>query len=342
MQLKRGFASDNNSGVHPDILKAIENANVQHAIAYGGDPFTQKAEEKFKKIFGTESSVYFVFLGTAANVLSLKALTNSFNSVICAETAHIQVDECGAPEKFTGCKLIPIATNDGKITPDQVSQHLHGFGFEHHSQPKVISITQSTELGTIYSTSEIKALADLAHKHNMYLHVDGARIANACASLGISIQEMIVNTGVDVISFGGTKNGLMFGEAVVFLKKGLDENFKYYRKQAMQLASKMRFVSAQFLAYFENDLWLKNARHSNEMAQLLAKEVAQLPYVTITQTVCANGVFAIIPKEIIPQLQEKYFFYVWNEFTSEVRWMTSWDTQPEDIHGFVDLLKSFR
>lgn len=342
MQLKRGFASDNNSGVHPNILKAIENANVQHAIAYGGDPFTQQAEEKFKEIFGRESSVYFVFLGTAANVLSLKALTNSFHSVICAETAHIQVDECGAPEKFTGCKLIPIATSNGKITPDQVSQHLHGFGFEHHSQPKVLSITQSTELGTIYSSSEIKALADLVHKYNMYLHVDGARIANACASLGISIQEMILNTGVDVISFGGTKNGLMFGEAVVFLKKGLDENFKYYRKQAMQLASKMRFVSVQFLAYFENDLWLKNARHSNEMAQLLAKEVAQVPYVKITQPVYANGVFAIVPKEIIPQLQEKYFFYVWNEFTFEVRWMTSWDTQPEDIHGFVELLKSLQ
>jgi threonine aldolase len=342
MQLIRGFASDNNSGAHPYILKAIEKANTQHAIAYGGDPFTQQAEEKFREIFGTESSVYFVFLGTAANVLSIKALTESFHAVICAETAHIQTDECGAPEKFTGCKLIPIETSDGKISPELIAKHLHGFEFEHHSQPKIISITQSTELGTIYSTKEIKLLADLAHKYNMYLHVDGARIANAAATLGISLKEMVTGTGVDVLSFGGTKNGLMFGEAIVFLKEGLDHNFKYYRKQGMQLASKMRFISSQFLAYFENDLWLKNAQHSNAMAKLLAKEVAQVPYVKITQPVYANGVFAIVPKEIVPKLQDKYFFYVWNEQTSEVRWMTSWDTQPEDIYGFVELLKTFK
>lgn len=339
MQLKRGFASDNNSGVHPDILKAIEAANFRHAIAYGGDPFTQLAEEKFREIFGVETSVYFVFLGTAANVLSIKALTDSYHAVICAETAHIQTDECGAPEKFTGCKLIPIDTSDGKISPELIAKHLHGFEFEHHSQPKIISITQSTELGTIYSLTELRNLANLAHAYNMYLHVDGARIANAAASLGVSLKEMIAETGVDVLSFGGTKNGLMFGEAIVFLKKGLDRNFKYYRKQGMQLSSKMRFISSQFLAYFENDLWLKNAQHANAMAKLLASEVAQIPFVKITQPVSANGVFAIVPKEIIPKLQEKYFFYVWNEQTSEVRWMTSWDTQPEDIYGFAEMLK---
>jgi threonine aldolase len=339
MQLKRGFASDNNSGVHPDILKAIEAANFRHAIAYGGDPFTQLAEEKFREIFGVETSVYFVFLGTAANVLSIKALTDSYHAVICAETAHIQTDECGAPEKFTGCKLIPIDTSDGKISPELIAKHLHGFEFEHHSQPKIISITQSTELGTLYSLAEIRNLANLAHAYNMYLHVDGARIANAAASLGVSCKEMIAETGVDVLSFGGTKNGLMFGEAIVFLKKGLDRNFKYYRKQGMQLSSKMRFISSQFLAYFENDLWMKNAQHANAMAKLLASEVAQIPFVKITQPVCANGVFAIVPKEIIPKLQEKYFFYVWNEQTSEVRWMTSWDTQPEDIYGFAEVLK---
>src|ERR1035437_5542982 len=278
---KRGFASDNNAGVHPDILKAIVNANSGHAIAYGGDFYTEQAIEKFKKYFGDHVSVYFVFLGTAANVLSLKALTNSYHAVICADTAHIHTDECGAPEKFNGCKLITVPTGNGKITPEEIKKHLHGFGFEHHAQPKVISITQSTEMGSVYSLQEIKTLANLAHEHEMYLHVDGARIANAAVSLGKSFKEMITDSGVDILSFGGTKNGLMYGEAVIFLKEGLDENFKYYRKQGMQLASKMRFIAAQFLGYFENELWRKNAEHANHMAQLLAREIATIKEITI-------------------------------------------------------------
>lgn len=338
MNFKHGFASDNNSGVHPAIMNAMVKANDGHVIAYGNDYYTQQAENKFCEIFGNQSSVYFVFLGTGANVLSLQALTEPFHSIICAETAHIQVDECGAPEKFTGCKLLPIETTDGKISPDRIIKHLHGFGFEHHSQPRVISITQPTESGTLYTPDEIKSLADLAHHHNMYLHVDGARIANAAAVLNISFKEMITDTGVDVLSFGGTKNGMMYGEAIIFLKKGLDENFKYYRKQAMQLVSKMRFISAQFLAYFENDLWLKNAQHSNAMAKLLAEKVNKIPFIKITQPVQANGVFAVVPKHIIPELQKHYFFYVWNEPTGEVRWMTSWDTTVEDVNGFVELL----
>lgn len=337
--MKRGFASDNNASVHPDVLKAIAEANEGHALAYGNDLFTRKAIECFKKEFGDQVSVYFVFLGTGANVLSLRALTDSYNAVICSATAHIQVDECGAPEKFTGCKLIPVPSVDGKITVDEVQKHLHGFSFEHHAQPKVISITQSTELGTVYSTAEIKELADLAHQHNMYLHMDGARIANAAVSLGTSFKEMIVDTGVDVLSFGGTKNGLMYGEAIVFLKPGLDQNFMYYRKQGMQLASKMRYLSVQFLAYFEQELWKKNATHANNMAQLLAKEISGLKDIRITQKVQANGVFAIVPPEIIPELQNEFFFYMWNEFTNEVRWMTSWDTTEEDIYAFVALLK---
>lgn len=337
--MKRGFASDNNAGVHPDIMKALENANVGHCVGYGDDPFTQEAKEIFRDIFGNRSEVFFVFLGTGANVLGLKAITRSFNSIICAETAHINVDECGAPEKFTGCKLLPIETVDGKITVAQIQKHVHGIGFEHHSQPRVISITQSTEMGTVYSIQEIAEICDYAHNNGMLVHVDGARIANAAASLNVGFAEMIRDTGVDVLSFGGTKNGMMYGEAIVFLKPDLARDFKYFRKQGMQLASKMRFISTQFLAYFNNNLWLKNARHANEMAKLLEQEVKKIPQVKITQEVQANGVFAIVPKNIIPQLQEQYFFYEWNEFTGEVRWMTSWDTTTEDIEGFIKVLK---
>ena len=337
---KRGFASDNNAAVHPDILKAISNANSGHAIAYGGDIYTEQAIEKFKEHFGSHISVYFVFLGTGANVLSLQALTNSYNAVICADTAHIHTDECGAPEKFTGCKLITVPSVNGKISPEEVKKQLHGFGFEHHAQPKVISITQSTEMGTTYSLDEIKDLANLAHQHQMFLHVDGARIANASVSLGKSFKEIITDTGVDMLSFGGTKNGLMYGEAVIFLKEGLDEYFKYQRKQSMQLASKMRFISAQFLGYFENELWRQNAEHANKMAQLLAKEVSNIRQISITQPVHVNAVFAKVPKNIIPILQQEFFFYIWNEEKNEVRWMTSWDTHEEDIHKFIELLKN--
>jgi len=339
MENKRGFASDNNSGVHPNVLKAIEKVNHGHTIAYGDDIYTRAATEKVKNLFGGDVEVFFVFTGTAANVLGLEASTNSYHSIICAETSHIQQDECGAPEKFTGAKLLPVTTTDGKLTPELVSKHLYGFGFEHHSQPKVISITQASEMGTVYSTGEIKALAELAHKNNMYLHVDGARIFNAAASLGIAFKEMLTDTGVDILSFGGTKNGMMYGEAVVFFRMELAQNFKYIRKQGMQLASKMRFIAAQYDAMLSNDLWLKNASHANGMAQILAKEVEKIPSVKITQKVQINGVFAIIPSEIIPMLQKEYFFYEWDEHTSEVRWMTSWGTTEEDIQGFVSLLK---
>ncbi len=339
MKNKRGFASDNNSGVHPDVLKAIEKVNHGHTIAYGDDIYTQAATEKVKNLFGRDVEVFFVFTGTAANVLGLEASTNSYHSIICAETSHIQQDECGAPEKFAGVKLLPVTTTDGKLTPELVSKHLYGFGFEHHSQPKVISITQASEMGTVYSTSEIEALAELAHKYDMYLHVDGARIFNAAASLGISFKEMLTDTGVDVLSLGGTKNGMMYGEAVVFFRKELAHNFKFIRKQGMQLASKMRYIAAQYDAMLNDDLWLKNASHANRMAQILANEVEKIPFVKITQKVQINGVFAIVPSEIIPVLQKEYFFYEWDEHTSEVRWMTSWDTTEEDIQGFVGLLK---
>jgi len=338
--MKRGFASDNNSGIHPEILNALSVANNGHAVGYGGDELTQLAINRFKQEFGEQTDVYFVFNGTGANVLSLSTLTRSFHSVICAETAHIQVDECGAPEKFTGCKLLPVETIKGKITPEGIAKYLHGFGFEHHSQPKLISISQVTELGTVYTVDEIRAITSLAHQHGLFVHMDGARLSNAAVALDLPFRAFTVDAGIDVLSFGGTKNGMMIGEAVLFFNPELSKNAKYIRKQSMQLYSKMRFVSAQFLAYFNNDLWKKNATHSNQMAKLLEQEVRQIPAIQLTQEVEANGIFAIVPPEIIPQLQEQYFFYMWDEHRSEVRWMTSFDTKEEDIHNFATLIKS--
>jgi threonine aldolase len=337
--MKKGFASDNNSGVRPDILKAMEAANSGHCTGYGNDPFTENAISVFKEKFGPETGVFFVFNGTGANVLGLSSVTRSFNSIICAETAHIQEDECGAPEKFTGCKLLPVETKNGKLTPEIIRHHLKGFDFEHHSQPKVISISQVTEMGTVYQPEEIKALADLAHNHNMLLHMDGARIANAAVSLNLDFREFTKDCGVDVLSFGGTKNGMMMGEAVLFFNPELATQTKYLRKQSMQLYSKMRFVGAQFTAYFENDLWKETASHANKMAKMLEAEVKQIPEIKITQPVEANGIFAIVPSGIIKPLQEQFFFYIWNEQNSEVRWMTSFDTTENEIHEFAALIK---
>ncbi len=336
--MSRGFASDNNAGVHPEILKALETANNGHLVGYGDDPITQEAIQLFKKEFGTETEVFFAFNGTGANVLALSSVTNSFNSIICADTAHIQVDECGAPEKLTGCKLLPVPSKQGKITAEGIKKYLHGFDFEHHSQPKVISISQVTELGTIYSVEEIKAITSLAHQHDMLVHMDGARIANAAAALNLPFKAFTKDAGVDLLSFGGTKNGMLMGEAVLFFDPKLATNTKYIRKQSMQLYSKMRFVGAQFLAYFKDDLWKTNALHSNKMAKLLEREILKTGKVQLTQKTEANGVFAILPEQVIPKLQEKYFFYMWDESRSEVRWMTAFDTTEEDIHGFVKLI----
>jgi threonine aldolase len=337
---RRGFASDNNAGIHPVLLESIAAANSGHVVAYGDDEYTRRAEKAFRDHFGASAEVYFVLTGTGANVLSLASFTRSFHSVICAETAHIQVDECGAPEKFTQCKLLPAATSDGKLTVDVIEKYLHGFGVEHHAQPRVISISQSTEMGTVYTPSEIRSLADLAHRNNMVLHMDGARLANAAVSLDLPFKSFTTDAGVDVVSFGGTKNGMLFGESVVFLKPGMSSGFKYLRKQGMQLASKMRYISAQFEAYLTTDVWRTNALHANKMAQLLYEKTFSIPGIRITQKVQANAVFAIIPSHLVKVLQEKYFFYVWDELTSEVRWMTSFDTTPEDIEGFSSFIAS--
>ncbi|MCK5028679.1 MAG: low specificity L-threonine aldolase [Bacteroidales bacterium] len=336
---KRGFASDNNSGVHPEIMKAIIEANEGHTIAYGDDIYTDRAKAKLYEHFGNDIDIYFVFIGTAANVLGLHAATRSWNSIICAETAHINVDECGAPEKFNGFKLLSVETPNGKLTVELIQKHMHGFDFEHHSQPKIISITQATELGTVYTPDEIRVLADFAHENNMYLHMDGARIANAAVTLNLGFKKFTKDVGVDILSFGGTKNGLMYGEAILFLNKKLGEDFKYVRKQAMQLSSKMRFISAQFERYLSDNFWFMNAKHSNDMAQLLAEKIKDIPQIQITQKVEANGIFAIVPKEIIEDLKNEYFFYDWDESRNEVRWMCSFDTQEEDILKFVEIIK---
>jgi threonine aldolase len=336
----RGFASDNNAGVHPEILEEIRSVNKGHVIGYGDDPYTEEARDLFCQYLGADTETFFVFTGTAANVLGITAVTRSWNSVIAAFTAHVEQDECGAPEKFSGCKVLTVDTPDGKINPEMLRKHMHGFDFEHHSQPKVVSITQATEMGTVYSPQEISELADYAHKRDMLIHMDGARIANAAVYLDLPFKAFTTEAGVDILSFGGTKNGMMFGEAVCFLRPGLSDNFKYIRKQGMQLASKMRFISAQYIAYFRKELWKKLAMHSNSMAQLLFSKVKDLEGIKITQPVQANGVFVILPDEIAKILQERYFFYPWDDNMSEYRWMTSWDTSEDDIEEFTDLLRA--
>jgi threonine aldolase len=336
---KRSFASDNNAGIHPEIIKAIKAANEGHVIAYGDDHITARVEKLFQKHFGPDIAVYFVFGGTGANVLGLKTITQSHHAIFCADSAHVNVDECGAPEKFTGCKLIALPTPDGKLRVEQVKPFLHAFGNEHHVQPRVISISQATEMGTVYTKKELKTLSSFAHDNNMLLHVDGARIANAAVSLNASFKEITADAGVDVLSFGGTKNGMMYGEAVIFFNKELATDFKYIRKQGMHLPSKMRYISAQFEALLAGNLWKRSAAHANRMAHILASELARLPKIKITQPVESNGVFAVIPPKYISVLQKKYFFYVWNEAISEVRLMASFDTTEHDIQDFVKLVR---
>ena len=336
--MKRGFGSDNHSGISPEVLQAITAANIDHALAYGDDEWCARTEELFRREFGPQAKVYFVFNGTGANVLCIDAMCRSHEAVVCAETAHINVDECGAPQRVVGCRLLTVDTPDGKLTPELVKTRLHGFGFEHHSQPKAISITQSTELGTLYTLDEIRALADLAHSYHMYLHMDGARLANAAVALGCTFKEMTTDFGVDCLSFGGTKNGMLMGESCVILNPALDIDMKYRRKQMTQLCSKMRFIAAQFEAYLTTGLWRRNAEHSNRMAQLLHEEVKKLG-VRVMYDVQVNSVFVQLPAEVWHALQKEYFFYDWDEAQNVVRWMCSFDTTEEDIHSFIAALK---
>src|SRR5499427_2979983 len=334
----RSFASDNNAGVHPEILEAIARVNQGHVVAYGDDPHTRSAVAKFEEHFGSGIDVFFAFNGTGANVLSLQALTRPYHAVLCSDYAHIYMDECGAPEKHTGCKLIPLPNQDGKITLDLVRGAYHGIGDQHHVQARVISITQSTEMGTVYQPGEIRELAEFAHERGMFLHIDGARIANAAVSLGQTLRQATRDLGVDVLSFGGTKNGILGGEAVVFFDRALSKDFLFLRKQGMQLASKMRFVAAQFEALLTNDLWKRSAEHANRMARVLEAEVRKIPQVRIVWTVEANGVFAQIPHAAIEKIKKQYFFYPWIEDAGIVRWMCSFDTTEDDIRDFVKVV----
>lgn len=340
MTKKINFASDNYAGIHPDILNAITIANTHAEPAYGGDSYTEAMEEHFQQHFGADIKVYCVFNGTGANVTSLAAISRSYQAVISAASAHIQMDECGAPEKFTGSKLLLIPTTDGKIRVPSIKQHLQRIGDQHHVQARVISISQSTEYGTIYTPDEIKAIADFAHANHLFLHVDGARISNAAASLNTSLRAVTRDCGVDVLSFGGTKNGMMLGEAVVFFNRELAENFLYVRKQSMQLASKMRFIAAQFSALLTNNLWQRNAAHANRMAQKLAEILQKSSAVRLTQAVEANAVFAIFPPALIEKLRQHFYFYVWNEENMEVRLMTSFSTTEAEVEKFAEALIS--
>jgi len=334
----RSFASDNNSGVHPLIIQAIIDANQGHAVGYGDDEWTGKADSIFRRIFGEDVQPYYTFNGTGANITALQAVVSSYQSIICATTAHINSDECGAPVKATSAVLKPVSTPDGKLTPELIKAELHGLGVQHHSQPKVVSISQSTEMGTVYTAEELKTLCDFAHSHNLYVHLDGSRLANACAHLGIGLRELSRDCGVDILSLGGTKNGLMMGEAVVAFRPEWNDSLMYYRKQSAQLYSKMRFLSVQYITYLQDGLWLQNAEHSNAMAQYLAEQIRNLPEVIFTQKVEANSLFLILPQEVIRKMLEHYFFYMWNEDTNEIRLVCSWDTTQQDIDTFVDCL----
>ncbi len=334
-QPRRGFASDNNAGVHPEILEAMSRVNRGHVRAYGDDAYTGSVVRKFEEHFGENIAVFFTFNGTGANVLGLQALTRPYHAVLCSDYAHIYTDECGAPEKHTGCKLIPLPHQAGKITLDQVRHAYHGIGDQHHVQPRVISITQSTEMGTVYQPEEIQALARFAHEREMFLHMDGARIANAAAALKQNLRQASRDLGVDVLSFGGTKNGAVGGEAVVFFRPEAATDFLYLRKQSMQLASKMRFIAAQFEALLTGDLWLRGAQNANRMARVLEAELRRLPDVKIAWKVEANGVFAQIPRHAVERIMQRYFFYMWIEEECIVRWMCSFDTTEEDVREFV-------
>jgi threonine aldolase len=343
---RRGFGSDNHAGAHPEVLAAISAASDGHVPAYGDDPWTARAieivQEHVGETAGAAPDVALVWNGTGANVVALSALCRPWESVICPATAHINMDECGAPEHIANVKLVPVASPDGKLTPELVRPHLTGFGFEHHAQPKVISVSNVSEFGTVYRPEELRALADLAHEHGMYLHVDGARISNACAALGVPMSALTSEVGVDALSLGGTKNGAVALEAVVLLGDARTDALPYVRKQSAQLASKMRFVAAQVIAMFGGDLWLQLAGHANAMAARLATGAADAGIV-LAQPAEANEVFPLLTPEQVAATQERFRYYVWDETPTAdgricVRWVASWDTAEEDVDALLDAL----
>lgn len=331
----RSFASDNNSGISPEVIEAISQANRDHAVGYGDDEWSQRATEQIDQAFGGGTQVMFTFNGTGSNCLALELCTRPYGLILCASTAHIIVDECGAPTKMTSCPTREIATPDGKLTPELLAPHLIGFGDRHHSQPAAIYISECTELGTVYTPAELRAITEMAHMHGMYVHMDGARLANACAALGTSLAEITRGCGIDVLSFGGTKNGLMVGECVVVLNDELKPGAGYVQKQTAQLASKQRFLACQFSAYLENDLWLRNARHANEMASRLRNALEGVAEIHFTQPTESNQLFLTMPRMAVRKLAKKHAFFIWNEATCEIRLVTSFDTTEADVNLLV-------
>lgn len=335
----RMFKSDNNSGVHPKILESIISANTGHDNPYGYDKYSVEAKKKIRELFEKEVDIYFVTTGTAANIIGLSCLLEPFEAVVCTDTAHINTDEGGSFERISGSKILYTEGKDGKLEIEDIKPFLTVKGDEHRVQPRIISISQTTETGTLYTVEEIKALADFAHDNHMLLHIDGARIANAVVALNTSFKEMITDTGVDLLSFGGTKNGMMVGEAIISFNNDLTKDLKYYRKQGMQLLSKMRFISAQFIGYLEGELWRENAQNANSMGQYLANELSKLEGVTVKEGLMTNMIFANMDKKIIDELQEKFGFYTIDEDTNLVRLVTSFDTTKEDIDRFIEAIK---
>lgn len=339
-RMKRTFASDNNAPVAPDILRALEAANDGDAVGYGRDPWTQAASERFRGMFGAQTDVYFAFNGTGANVLALGSVLKPYEAVLCPATAHLNVDECGALERISGCKTIAVATPNGKLGPADLAPYVGKGRDEHHVQPRVVSVSQATEYGSLYGDDEMRALCSFAHEHGLIVHVDGARISNAAAALGVTPKACTKDLGVDILTFGGTKNGLMFGEAVLFFDGDLhDGAAAFSRKQTTQLASKMRYVSAQFSALLEHDRWQSYAAHANAMTARLAERVKRLSSVQITQPVQTNAIFATLDRAAVERLQREFFFYCFDEKRPEVRWMTHWATQPQDVDAFADALE---
>ncbi|MET1036064.1 MAG: low specificity L-threonine aldolase [Arthrobacter sp.] len=335
----RGFASDNYSGVHPEILDALVAANGGHQVAYGEDDYTRRLRDVVEDHFGEGAEAFPVFNGTGANVTALQSVLPRWGAVVCATTAHINVDENGAPERIGGMKLLGVPTDDGKLTPELIDREAWGWGDEHRAQPLAVSITQSTELGTLYGVEELRAIADHAHSLGMRLHVDGARLSNAAAALGLPLRAFTRDVGVDILSFGGTKNGLMFGEAVVVLNPEAATGLPYLRKMNMQLASKMRFASAQLVALYEGDLWLRSASHANAMAARLRAAVDGIDGVEATRPTQSNAVFARLPAGVADRLRASFRFYDWDQATGEVRWMCTFDTTEEDVDAFADAIR---
>ncbi len=334
MQPWRGFASDNYSGVHPEILEALTRVNSGHQVAYGDDSITAELDERMAILFGQPVGVYPVFNGTGANVVALSSILNQWEAVVCASTAHIHMDEGGAPEKVAGIKLWTVTGVNGKLTPDLIRSAAHDFDFVHYAQPGAVSIAQSTEMGTVYTVAEVTAISECAQKLGLRVHMDGARIANAAVALGVPVADFTINAGVDILSFGGTKNGMLMGEVIVVFNPDVVRGIEYFRKSFMQLNSKMRFASAQMIALLSEDLWLKSAAHANGMAQKLKSAVDQIPGISIEVPTDANAVFARMPAEVVERLQSKWRFYTWDSPTL-ARWMCAWDTQESDVEAFA-------